>query len=115
MGALVFHPNIQTLTTILEEGARANARSTGRFIEPTEGTLRRATSRRHHIVFGRRGSGKSSLLFKSAETLSADGRPMAYVDLEPFQGSPLPRPFNQCASSGVYEVPKVVRRDSTEK
>jgi hypothetical protein len=90
MAALVFHPSIQTLTTILEEGARANSRSTGRFIEPAEGTLRRATSRRHHIVFGRRGSGKSSLLFKSSETLSSDGRPIAYVDLEPFKGHHYP-------------------------
>ena len=87
---LIFNETIDELATLVEEGARATKKATARFIEPAQGTLRRAESRRHHIVFGRRGSGKSSLLYKSAENLSKLNHPVAYVDLEPFKGHHYP-------------------------
>jgi len=52
---------IDKLATKVEEAARSTKEGVRHFIEPAKGTLRRATSKRHHIVFGRRGSGKSSL------------------------------------------------------
>ena len=82
----IFEQSVDTLATLVEEGARANKKSTKRFIEPAQGTLRRARARRHHMVFGRRGSGKSSLLYKSSEDLEQQGCAVAYVDLEPFKG-----------------------------
>ena len=87
---LIFEETIDKLATLVEEGARATKKATARFIEPAQGTLRRAESRRHHIVFGRRGSGKSSLLYKSADNLSRKNHPVAYVDLEPFKGHHYP-------------------------
>ncbi|MBC8185310.1 hypothetical protein H8E88_29805, partial [candidate division KSB1 bacterium] len=78
------------MSTIVEEGARADRKTTSRFIEPAQGTLSRAQSRRHHIVFGRRGSGKSSLLLKAVENLIAKDHPIAFVDLEPFKGHHYP-------------------------
>ena len=87
---LIFDDTIDNLATLVEEGARATKKATARFKEPAQGTLRRAESRRHHIVFGRRGSGKSSLLYKSAENLSKREHPVAYVDLEPFKGHHYP-------------------------
>jgi hypothetical protein len=41
-------------------------------------------------VFGRRGSGKSSLLAKVTEDLTIGRRPIAYVDLEEFKGHSYP-------------------------
>src|SRR6185503_6712985 len=61
-----------------------------RFIEPASGTLGRAVSRQHHLIFGRRGSGKSSLLRKAAADLTVDRRPIAYVNLEAFKGHSYP-------------------------
>ena len=90
MASPIFDPRIDDLATLLEEGARASAHSVKRFIEPMNGTLRRAQSKRHHVVFGRRGSGKSSLLLKTAQTLAESGVPVAYVDLEPFKGHHYP-------------------------
>jgi len=78
----LFAPEIDRLLTLVEEGARASQRAVERFIEPAQGTLARAISRRHHLVFGRRGSGESSLLFKAADTLAKDGHAIAFVDLE---------------------------------
>src|SRR5437870_2487855 len=74
----------------VEEAARSTDEGIKHFIEPAPGTLRRATSRRHHIIFGRRGSGKSSLLRKAAADLTSDRHPIAYVNLEAFKGNSYP-------------------------
>jgi Cdc6-like AAA superfamily ATPase len=78
------------LLTLVEEAARSTEAGVKHFIEPAPGTLKRATSKRHHIVFGRRGSGKSSLLRKAAADLTIDRRPIAYVNLEGFKGHSYP-------------------------
>jgi hypothetical protein len=83
-------PEINSLATLVEEVARSTEEGVKRFIEPASGTLRRAVSKRHHVVFGRRGSGKTSLLRKAAADLTLDRRPIAFVDLEPFKGHSYP-------------------------
>ena len=81
---------VENLAILVEEATRSTQEGVKRFVEPAQGTLRRATSKRHHIVFGRRGSGKSSLLRKAAADLTIDRRPIAYVDLETFKGHSYP-------------------------
>jgi hypothetical protein len=76
--------------TLVEEAARSSEKGVKHFVEPAPYTLRRAISKRHHIIFGRRGSGKSSLLRKAAADLTIDRRPIAYVNLEPFKGHSYP-------------------------
>ena len=78
------------LLTLIEEATRSTQEGVQYFVEPAEDALRRATSRRHHIVFGRRGSGKSSLLRKAGADLTRERRPMAWVDLEGFKGHSYP-------------------------
>jgi hypothetical protein len=87
---LINSQNVASLVTKVEEAARSTEEGVRHFIEPAEGTLERAVSRRHHIVFGRRGSGKSSLLRKAAADLTIDRRPIAYVNLESFKGHSYP-------------------------
>jgi hypothetical protein len=84
------NPDIEELISLVEEATRSTEEGVKRFIEPAPGTLRRAISKRHHIIFGRRGSGKSSLLRKAAADLTVDRRPIAYVDLETFKGHSYP-------------------------
>jgi hypothetical protein len=81
---------VNTLARIVEEATRSTREGAKRFVEPAEGTLGRAKSRRHHIVFGRRGSGKSSLLTKAAAELTVDRCPIVFVDLEEFKGHTYP-------------------------
>ncbi len=83
-------PEVDTLVRVVEESTRASDKAIGRFVEPARGTLDRAKSERHHLVFGRRGSGKSSLLKKAAAELSLIRRPVAFVDLETFKGHSYP-------------------------
>lgn len=86
----IFNESIDKLITALEEGARASKDIVDVFVEPAEGTLSRAKNKRNHLIFGRRGSGKSSLLIKSAEDLAKEGVPVVYIDLEPFKGHKYP-------------------------
>jgi hypothetical protein len=90
MQSLLESANVEKLVTLVEEATRSTEEGVKRFVEPGQGTLRRATNKRHHILFGRRGSGKSSLLRKAAADLTVDRRPIAYVDLEIFKGHTYP-------------------------
>ncbi|MCW3020208.1 MAG: hypothetical protein JWN10_2516 [Solirubrobacterales bacterium] len=56
---------IYALQDALTEAVRATEEAVQRFVEPASGTLRIAISRRPHLIFGRRGSGKTSLLRKA--------------------------------------------------
>ena len=83
-------PQVKSLARIVEESTRSTREGVKYFIEPAPGTLARAKNKRHHIVFGRRGSGKSSLLAKVTEDLTVNRTPIAYVDLEEFKGHSYP-------------------------
>src|SRR4030042_294591 len=90
MSGVLDSAEMTRLLTLVEEAARSTEEGVKHFVEPAPGTLRRTTSKRHHIVFGRRGSGKSSLLRKAAADLTVDRRPIAYVNLEAFKGHSYP-------------------------
>lgn len=81
---------VQQLSQIVEESTRSTREGAKYFIEPALNTLARAKSKRHHIIFGRRGSGKSSLLAKVALDLTSSRIPNAYIDLEKFKGHSYP-------------------------
>lgn len=83
-------PEVDRLVIMVEEATRATKDSPRRFIEPARGTLDRAKARRHHIVFGRRGSGKTSLLRKAGADLTLRRVPVAFIDLEGFKGHTYP-------------------------
>jgi len=90
MDALLNTEAVQRLEVSIEEATRSTDEGVKRFIEPAHGTLQRAVAKRPHIVFGRRGSGKSSLLRKAVADLTVDRRPIAFVDLESFKGHSYP-------------------------
>jgi hypothetical protein len=83
---------ISHLIVRIKESTRgdANPENVNRFVEPAPGTLVEAVSRQHHIVFGRRGSGKSSLLRKAESDLVARRCPVAFVDLDIYKGQTFP-------------------------
>lgn len=81
---------VDRLLILCEEVTRATPEGARRFIEPAPGVLARTKSNQHNIIFGRRGSGKSSLLRKMAADLTVDRRPIAFVDMETFKGHTYP-------------------------
>lgn len=88
--ALLNTNEVDRLVTTVEEATRATTDAPRRFIEPARGTLDRAKSRRHHLVFGRRGSGKTSLIRKAGSDLTLKRVPVAFIDLEAFKGHKYP-------------------------
>lgn len=90
MSSVLDTSQMAKLLTLVEEAARSTEEGVKHFVEPAPGTLQRTTTKRHHIVFGRRGSGKSSLLRKAAADLTVDRRPIASVNLEAFKGHSYP-------------------------
>ncbi|BCK87610.1 hypothetical protein MIZ01_1401 [Sideroxyarcus emersonii] len=94
---------VDDLLVLCEEVTRATPEGARRFIEPAPGVLSRAKSNQHHIVFGRRGSGKSSLLRKSAADLTIDRRPIAFVDMETFKGHSYPDVLISVLIKSLYE------------
>jgi hypothetical protein len=90
MSGILETPEMARLLTLVEEAARSTEEGVKHFVEPAPGTLGRAINRRHHIIFGRRGSGKSSLLRKAGADLTVDRRPIASVNLEAFKGHSYP-------------------------
>lgn len=81
---------VAELAQLVEESTRSNREGVKYFLEPGHGVLARAKSKRHHMIFGRRGSGKSSLLRKTESDLSANRIPVVVVDLEGFKGHSYP-------------------------
>lgn len=77
----LFSAEITKLLRALDEAVRSDLTGSG-FVEPTEGILDTTLAKRHHIIFGRRGSGKSSLLGKLKARLAEDHYPVIYVDVE---------------------------------
>jgi len=90
MSNILESDNVTLLSNAVEEAARSTVETVKFFVEPAQGTLNRATSKRHHILFGRRGSGKTSLLRKVAQDLTVSRTPIAFVDLEEFKGHSYP-------------------------
>lgn len=90
VNSIVDSTAVDKLAIAVEEAARAASVAKPRFVEPARGTLDRAKARRHQIVFGRRGSGKTSLLAKAAADLTIERRPIAFVNLETFKGHSYP-------------------------
>lgn len=89
-GTILHSSSVDDLIVLCEEVMRATPEGAHRFIEPAPGVLSKAKSKQHNIVFGRRGSGKSSLLRKTAADLTIDRRPIAFVDMETFKGHTYP-------------------------
>lgn len=81
---------VTVLENQLEEASRATQEGVKRFVEPAANTLRRAYNKRPHLIFGRRGSGKSSLMRKAASELTLKRTPISFVDLETFKGHAYP-------------------------
>lgn len=83
-------PEVEDFAILVEETTRSTHEGVKYFVEPAQGTLRRTLGKRHQLVFGRRGSGKSSLLRKASHDLATARTPHAWVDLEPFKGHSYP-------------------------
>src|SRR4051812_46580941 len=78
------------LLPLLAEAARATAATATRFVSPRPGILEEASARRHQLVYGRRGVGKSTLLRRVAADGSSTDREVIFIDVETLRRRPYP-------------------------
>jgi hypothetical protein len=78
------------LDVLFAESLRSTAEAPPYFVAPYPSALDEIGSRRHQIVFGRRGSGKTSLLRKMQSVVNAKGEFCGFIDLEPYKNLDLP-------------------------
>ena len=81
---------VDNLIILCDEAMRATPENVKRFIEPAPGVLAQSKAKQHSLIFGRRGSGKSSLSRKVVADLTIDRRPISFVDMETFKGHSYP-------------------------
>jgi energy-coupling factor transporter ATP-binding protein EcfA2 len=97
---------IGRLLIALEEATRAVPEGgPTTFVAPAGGQLDQALARFHHILFGRRGSGKTSLLRHLERQLRREGRGVVWIDQEIF----MELSFPDVLVSSVLEVMKGIR------
>jgi hypothetical protein len=72
---------IDQLVRLLTESEKTTSKSPRHFVEPFRDAIAEVRVRRAQLVFGRRGSGKTSLLRRLESDLIADGHPVAFVDV----------------------------------
>lgn len=86
-----YRDEVAALQVLLEEVTRAKPGSAeSRFVRPEGAVIDRLGSRFHHVLFGRRGTGKSSLLRNIEENLKSRGHLVAWADQETFMGLSYP-------------------------
>ena len=89
--AYYYDDRVARLQVHLEEVTRARPGSPEtRFIRTDSGVLDRLGSRFHHVLFGRRGAGKSSLLRHVEAEHRGSGHLVAWADQETFMGLSYP-------------------------
>jgi hypothetical protein len=90
----VKYSDLGPLRQALAEAARtdeSNAiQAVARFVELRPGIRDTLCARRHHLLAGRRGTGKSTLLHVVRQQLRGEGAPVAVIDMEKFKGRPFP-------------------------
>jgi hypothetical protein len=98
---------IDELLIALEEATRATPDGgPAEFVPPAGGELETVKARFHHFIFGRRGSGKTSLLRHLESELRKEKRPTVWIDQELFMELSYP----DVLVSSVLEVMRGVRQ-----
>lgn len=84
-------PEVARLQVLLDEVTRAKPGAPEtRFVQPEGGLMDRLESRFHHVLYGRRGTGKSSLLRRTEAAFRQNGSLVAWVDQETYVGLSYP-------------------------
>ncbi len=97
---------VDQLLVTLEEATRATPGSGPvAFVPPAGGELSQVQARFHHLVFGRRGSGKTSLLRHLERNLVSEHRVTVWIDQELFMALAFP----DVLVSSVLEVMQGLR------
>lgn len=80
-------PKISRLIELLNERSRTSEQLPSlHYINDAAENIRVAVSRRHHVVFGRRGAGKTALLLEAKRQIEASGGLVSWINVQTLRG-----------------------------
>jgi len=83
----VHDERIATLIELMNARARTSENQPSlRYVQDVEERLNLAVSPRHHLIFGRRGVGKTALLLEAKRSLENQGKYVLWVNMHPLRG-----------------------------
>lgn len=104
--AAYYGESVDTLLTALEEATRATPEGgPAEFVPPSGGEMDQVEARFHHLIWGRRGSGKTSLLRYIESKRRTERKVAVWIDEELFMALSFP----DVLVSSVLEVVRGVR------
>ena len=113
--AYFYAPEVGELQKLAAEATRARPDSPeSRFVTPEGGVIDRIGSRFHHVLYGRRGSGKSSLLRHIETVQKTNGHLVAWTDQEVFMGLEYPDVLVSTLSEVLDQFSQQIRARSTQ-
>lgn len=83
----VADPKVSRLIELLNERSRTSEQQPSlQYIKDAAENLRIAVSRRHHVVFGRRGVGKTALLLEAKQKIETSGASVVWINVQTLRG-----------------------------
>jgi hypothetical protein len=107
--------DVARLLPALAEAERANEDTAARFVPPRPAILEEVSARRHQLVYGRRGVGKSTLLHRVAAGGSENGRAVIFIDIETLRRRPYPDVLIELLTVLLDHLEKRLRTDGRLK
>ncbi len=93
-GALagVHDPRATELLRLLQARSRTSeSQPSLSYVRDTAASLAKATAPRHHLIFGRRGAGKTALLVEAKRQVEAAGEAVVWINMQPHRWQPIER------------------------
>ena len=93
-------PRVNTLVQLLTSRSRTSeGQPSLAYIPNNTSNLAAVTGARHHLIFGRRGAGKTALLLEAKRVLETDGQVTAWVNAQPYRSEGIERAFLRIAAA----------------
>jgi hypothetical protein len=108
-------PRVNDLIELLNERSRTSEQQPSLYYIPDAGqSLNVATSRRHHLVFGRRGVGKTALLLEAKKIVESRGAHAFWINIQTMRSLSAYEAFLSVASR-LCDVPEAIHFNRAKK
>lgn len=98
-------PRVSHLIQLLTSRSRTSeAQPSLNYIPNNTANLAAVTGTRHHLVFGRRGAGKTALLLESKRIVEEDGHVTVWVNMQPHRDQGVERSFLHIQSQVIKRL-----------
>lgn len=103
----IFDDRVNKVIELLESRSRASETQPAlQYIQDVEGRLSSAVARRNHLIFGRRGVGKTALMLEAKKKLEQSGEKTIWINMQTLRTLDFKRAFLAIAER-IVELPSI--------